>query len=244
MVVFYVVSCKQENSNLEFTIPKLLNSQNLNRIELQDTNQLYGAELPLEIGIYSFKDTLIDLNKPSTEVRVSYAARVLDMSQPKEKLFKYEKQIETSVFDVIPNYEDHIEYLYKGKQFTMYPVFLVNSTDHELIYGSHSVYKGSDEMFWDKTLGNWIRIQSLGSNDRSFCGCCSYFLRVYPNEYLVLLVPKHQRGQIYDMKMKLSFGVNESIVYQGIIDTSLYVYALKNDSTLFLRLKSNEYYKP
>lgn len=213
VVVLHAVSCRQEIGNLEFTIPKLLNSQDLKRTALTDTNQLYGEELPLEIGIYSFKDTIIDLNKPSTEVSVSYAARVLDMSQPKNKLFEYNKQIETSVFNVIPNYEDNIQYHYNGKLFTMYPVFLVNSTNHELIYGSHSVYKGSNEMYWDTTQGQWIRIQSLGSIDRSFCGCCSYFLRVYPNEYLVLLVPKHLKGQVYNMKMKLSFGVNESIVF-------------------------------
>lgn len=239
MVIFFMINCTNTPKELHFTVPKLINTQNLDSTLVKDTTKLFRGELPLFMGLYSFIEERIDLNPSRNGVDTGrYNSRIVDvMPNNQEQIQRLDKQIKESVFDVYAYYDRELEYITEGEKFTMYPIYLVNSSDKEFIFHGHSAYTTVNEMYWDEKKEKWISFQSLGSIGLSFCGGYSYFIKIHPKEYVLLLAPKHKSGQVFNMKIDYRDGARESTIYQGLIDTSLYEMYLKSDSSEYLRLK-------
>lgn len=217
ILITLIFACKPTlNEPLVFRIPEVVNTANLDTADIVKPRTLYNGEFPVEIGPFSFKDSIIDLS----------ADIIWDTNQIIEVGIESSEYLETKLrnikFQIIPDYNQTLFYKYKNDVTTVYPVFIVNSTNESQIFQTHSTYSCASEYYYGDREEDWISIESIGSSSFSFCGCCSGYFDVYPKQYFILLFPKYDTGQWFDFVIKMDRFQAQSEPFCAYLDTSLF----------------------
>lgn len=240
ILINVVYSCNSKpQKELVFKIPEIINTQELDTNDIYRPRTKYNGEYPLEVMRFTFNDTLIDLNP---EVLIKDSTREIGYIDIGGKWEEYKEFIDSSHFELISDYDTDIYLKYNDDVSKMYPVYVVNTSRDTFLYASHSTYRGGTELFKDPDFNKWVGIESVGSSSFNFCGCCAAHFIMPPKSYLILLFPKHLKGDIYDFKVKIWSGGSESPVFQAYLDTSLYYNGVSSTGEIVKRLKSERKY--
>lgn len=215
--VLLMSSCTLNNDkDLMFKIPQVINSQQLDTNDIYKPRTMFNGEFPVELGPFDFNKSQIDLKLDSTSRINPYIDHTtVDNEWLNEKL-------KNRRFQIIPDYEQTLYYRYKKDVTTMYPVFVVNTQDEDQVIETHSTYSCASEYYFDEKLKTWISIESIGTSSFPFCGCCTSFYYVRSKQYIVLLFPKYDTGQLYNFKIKMNRINAESESFRAYLDTTLF----------------------
>lgn len=226
-----------------FQIPELYNSQVLDSLGINRPNTILGGEFPIYGGTYHFLENPIDINPDSVMSR-NKRNKVLGI----EYISKYLNRDTLEVLkqnygtpSLIVDYDSDLVVKSLGST-TVYPVYLVNNTNNNLIISSHSSSSNLNREFYSESLMKWTGYSTVDTIEWNWnCGCCTSYYFLKPNHFSIYLFDKSKKGQKHKMKITHSDGF-ESEEYYGFYDTTSHIKIIQSDGTIGL-MDSTLYHK-
>ncbi|MGB0870467.1 MAG: hypothetical protein ACPGSD_12790 [Flavobacteriales bacterium] len=212
-------------------MPKLNNSQVLDSLGINRPGTILAGEFPIYGGTYHFSDSIIDINPDS----------VINRYKRKDKkgtIWNSNYLNEETVDSLKRNGEPNLIVDYKNDIIVksigstkVYPVYLVNNTNKNLIISKHSTFTHLDRIFYSESLEKWTTFTTADTVSWSWnCGCCFTYYFLKPNHYSIYLFDKLERGQKQKMKIH-HFDGFESEPFYGYFDTTSTVKMIRSDGS-------------
>lgn len=231
----------REQKPLTFKIPELDNSQVLDSLDIDRPGTILAGEFPIYGGTYHFTDNHIDIN-PDSVINRSKRNKVNGIEIISEYLNEeiVDRLKQKGTPSLIVDYNSELIIKSIGST-TVYPVYLVNNTNNNLIISSHSSYSKFNRLFYSESLIKWTGYSTADTIKKGWnCGCCISFYFLKPNHFTIYLFDKPSKGQKHKMKIK-HFDGFESEEYFGIYDTTSKIKFIQSDGSMRL-IDSNIYY--
>jgi hypothetical protein len=190
--------CKNENERLVFKIPFVIQETNSYEVKPNIVDSLSEVWY-LFHGKYTFTDTL--------KLSNNYDA---DISNDTDYIWgvyptKSDDTLHTDGLQVFADYETNIYPKY-DQGHVHFPVYIVNETSQtKIFYVKGSSVLGVQEAIDTSVLkfGNWHPIESKGS---SFCNTGNFVVKIHPEEFIVVLVPKYEGDEKQLMRVRIPNG--------------------------------------
>ncbi len=231
MLLCLYSSCKQENEG--FRIPVIIQSSTTDTIEFLNADFLQGVFFPY-CGKYKFTDSL----KLTTE-------RCYDKRCQKDIIGEYctihkQDSLSNDGFQIFADYNATV-YSRPSTHFnytSYFPLYIVNETPRtKMFMGKDDHGFGLQEAVDTSYHNVWMPIECKGPD---FCGNGCFALKVYPGEFVLLLVPKYNGNEKNWMRVRLQIGesIYFSQAYQGTFNRKQFFF--KEDSDNYKELKNRK----
>ena len=199
----------------KFYLPIVLQDSSQQTGVLNEVKAVHPVSFPY-MGKYEFCDTLKLANKLHSGRTVGDAVRDKDIFSEKGYIGIWDS-LNTDGFQIFADYKTSIYYQDNpyDKKSIYFPVYIVNETETDKIFfGKDGHAWGVQEAKDTSDYSSWYSIECKVFD---FCGNGKFGIKVRPQEFIMILVPKYKGSQTGSMRVRLQVdkAIYVSLPYEG-----------------------------